>query len=249
MHDANGAALRWSSGLTVLLACIAAPTSFARPEPLPPGADTCTEDAMIVFDGSGSMQRLAYSGETRMTLARAAADAVVPAAARTRRLGLAVYGPGGGPDCSNFRVRIPPMHDAAAPILAEIADLTTAGETPLTSAVEQSAMMLGWPATPQTIVVVTDGDENCGGDPCALGRRLASAGSHVKVHVVSFRTGTLPRFRAQCLAEETGGHFIPTETLEELVEALSRVLVCPQVAAADAQTLTGRGRTARSTSR
>lgn len=191
----------------------------------------CIDDAMLVFDASGSMQRLAYSGETRLSLARAAAHEVVPEAASTRRMGLAVYGPGEAGRCGNVDVRLLPRADAGAGILAEIDALSTAGETPLTAAVEQAAGAL--PAGAGTIVVLTDGDENCGGDPCATGRRYAAQSGAVTIHVVGFRVGTAPRFRAACLAEETGGVFAMTDTLDELKAALRRVLTCPRLASAD----------------
>lgn len=92
--------------------------------------------------------------------------------------------------------------------------------------------MLAHTKRPATIVVVTDGDGNCGGDPCGAGRRFASQGIATRIHVISFRVGTAPRFRAACLAEETGGLFVPTDTLDELTDALSRVLACPRLSMA-----------------
>lgn len=189
----------------------------------------CSDDAILIFDASGSMQRLAYGGETRMSLALQAARAVIPPAAQVRRLGLMIYGPGGTGHCTNFALKVPPTPNAAAPILAEIETTDTAGETPLTATVEHAADVLAHTKRPATIVVITDGDENCGGDPCSIGRRLATDGLATRIHVISFRIGTAPRFRAACLAEETGGLFVPTDTLEELTDALSRVLVCPRL--------------------
>lgn len=200
--------------------------AVAHADEMPAG---CAEDAILVFDASGSMQRLAYSGETRMSLARAAARAVVPAAAKVRNLGLVTYGPGRASRCANIELKVPPQPDAAAPILAEIERMPTGGETPLTAAVEGAADVLDYKARKAAIVLITDGDENCGGDPCETGRRLAATAVGLKVHVISFRIGTIPRFRAACLAETTGGIFVPTDTLEELTEALSRVLVCPRI--------------------
>lgn len=230
----------------VLLAAllVASPLKQVTADEMPSG---CTEDAILVFDASGSMQRLAYSGETRMSLARTAARAVVPAAAKVRNLGLVSYGPGRASRCANIELKVAPQPDAAAPILAEIESMPTGGETPLTAAVEGAADVLDYKTRKAAIVLITDGDENCGGDPCATGRRLAATAAGLKVHVISFRIGTIPRFRAACLAETTGGIFVPTDTLEELTEALSRVLVCPRIS--QLQTLTDRGRTGPSRSR
>ena len=239
----------WLTTLTLIVVLAWRPvTAMAQPED---GAATCTDDAIVVFDASGSMQRLAYSGETRLTLARAAARTVIPAAAQVRRLGLIVYGPGPSSRCANITLRVPPTNDAAGQILAEIEATATGGETPLTAAVESAADVLSYRSQPGTVVLITDGDENCGGDPCAAGRRLAHAAAGLKVHVISFRIGTIPRFRAACLAEETGGLFVPTDTLEELTEALKRVLVCPRISKLEPSTHTKafKGNTAPATSR
>lgn len=229
-HANRGDAPPWRQQLRplVLAAAIATAASAAHSDEPPPA--TCTDDAMIVFDASGSMQRLAYSGETRLSLAQAAAREVVPEAAGVRRMGLVVYGPGGQGACSNIETRILPRSDAALAILAEIEALATAGETPLTAAVDEAARAL--PRGQGTIVVITDGDENCGGEPCEAGRRYAALDGMLEIHVIGFRVGTVPRFRAACLAEETGGIFTMTDTLDELKAALRRVLTCPQIAVA-----------------
>jgi Mg-chelatase subunit ChlD len=44
--------------------------------------------------------------------------------------------------------------------------LTPAGRTPLASAVQQAAEVLDYRSKPGLIVVVTDGEETCGGAPC-----------------------------------------------------------------------------------
>lgn len=195
-----------------------------------PTSARCSDDAILVFDASGSMARLADGGSTRISLAREAARHVVPAAANVRRLGLVVYGPGAGDACRNFELRVAPVADAAAPILAEIEATSTSGETPLTDAVESAAETLRFRERAAVVVLLTDGDENCGGDPCGAARRLKSEARELTVHVVGFKLGTAPRFRAACLAEETGGLFVPTQTLDELVTALEQTLTCSDIA-------------------
>ena len=57
-------------------------------------------------------------------------------------------------------------------IMNAVNALVPAGKTPLTSAVEQAAEVLNYRAKPGVIVVVTDGEETCGGAPCALAKQL-----------------------------------------------------------------------------
>jgi Ca-activated chloride channel family protein len=50
--------------------------------------------------------------------------------------------------------------------------LVPAGRNPLTSAVEQAAAVLDYRNKPGVIVLLTDGEETCGRQPCDLGKAL-----------------------------------------------------------------------------
>ena len=140
-----------------------------------PDVPPCNEDAMIVFDASGSMSGTVGLGiatpVTRIDEARAALGTVLPTATKFRRVGLITYGPGPYQQC-NVRLDLKPTPDAAAPIMAVVNSLTPAGRTPLTSGVEQAAEVLDYKHKPGVVVVVTDGEETCGGSPCDLGKKL-----------------------------------------------------------------------------
>jgi Ca-activated chloride channel homolog len=193
----------------------------------------CADDAMIVFDASGSMMRLTDVGSPRIDLAREAAHQVVPAAARNRNLGLMIYGPGKADQCINYSVAVPVQGNAADRILNEIDAITTEGETPLSAAVEAAAEALDYKNRPAVIVVLTDGDENCGREPCEVARALFANAYKLTIHIIGFKLGSRPRFQAACFAEETNGLFIPTNSMAELAEALQQTLVCPQITSAD----------------
>ena len=111
-------------------------TGHAKEPDVPP----CNEDAMIVFDASGSMSGTVGLGIatpiTRIDEVRAALGAVLPSATKFRRVGLITYGPGPYQQC-NVRLDLKPMPDAAAPIMGVVNSLTPAGRTPLTSAVRR----------------------------------------------------------------------------------------------------------------
>ena len=114
-------------------------------------------------------------------------------------------------------------------------DLTPAGQTRLSEAVEQAAHVLDYRAKPGVIVVLTDGEETCGGKPCVLGRALRDEGLQLTVHVIGLRvkgitwTGEQAVVETKCLAEETGGIYTPVETETELIDALEKTLGCPMM--------------------
>jgi Ca-activated chloride channel family protein len=201
----------------------------------------CTEDAMIVFDASGSMSGngWGYGSETagvvsRIDKVRATLAKVLPSVTRFRRVGLISYGPGVWNQC-NVKLDLPPTENAAPAILAAIGALTPAGKTPLTAAVAKAAEVLNFRNKPGLIVLLTDGEETCGGSPCAFGMELSRDAVQLTVHIVGLRvknytwTGEQSVVETKCLAERNRGLYLTVETEDELMQALEKTLGCPMV--------------------
>ncbi len=201
----------------------------------------CTDDAMLVFDASGSM---AISGDRtkplpRIVEARAALRDILPRITPFRQMGLIIYGPGQREKCKNIMLHFRPSPDAAPKISSIVDDLAPEGSTPLTDAVRQAVSALQ--NTRGDVVLVTDGHETCGGSPCALAAELAH--TDITVHVIGFRVRDAAfewqsergfdirnhQTTARCLADKTGGDYVPAETADDLAEALRQVLACPSV--------------------
>ena len=196
---------------------------------------------MLVFDASGSMSGngWGYGSEnptavSRIDKVRSALAKVLPSVTRFRRVGLITYGPGPYNQC-NVRLNLKPTKNAADQIMREVNALVPAGRTPLTSAVEQAAEMLDFREKPGLIVVLTDGEETCGGSPCDVGKELHATAERLTVHVIGLRvkglswTGEQSILDVKCLAEKNGGLYITAETEEELIVALEKTLGCPTV--------------------
>jgi Ca-activated chloride channel family protein len=207
----------------------------------------CTEDAMIVFDASGSMSGNQVLGipnsRARIDEVRAALSQVLPTATKHRRVGLITYGPGPYNQC-NVKLNLKPIADAAAPIMSAVNGLVPAGKTPLTAAVEQAAEVLDYRSKPGVIVVVTDGEETCGRSPCDLARKLRLTADQLTVHVIAFRydgfswTGGNTVIDLMCLADENHGLYARANSEEDLVDALEKTLDCPMISEASPTRLT-----------
>ena len=196
---------------------------------------------MLVFDASGSMagNGWGYGSEnpraiSRMDKVRHALAKILPRVTRLRRVGLITYGPGPSLQC-NVQLDLRPTRKAAGPILDVVRGLTPAGQTPLTDAVAQAAEILDYRVKPGLIVVLTDGEETCGGKPCDLGKRLRREAAQLTVHVIGLRvkgltwTGEQSVVETQCLAEENGGLYVAVDTEQELIDALEKTLGCPML--------------------
>jgi Ca-activated chloride channel family protein len=204
-----------------LLSRYACPAAFVLVSLLPASAagpteetrDPCTEDAMIVFDASGSMagntvQGL-FSDVTRIDEVRKALAQVLPTATKFRKVGLITYGPGPYGQC-NVELNFPPIPNAAERIMSTVNALNPAGKTPLVEAVKQAAEVLDYRTEKGVIVLLTDGEETCDGAPCDLGKLLKANSRRLTVHVIGYQlrgfswTGAQSILDVNCLAEETG---------------------------------------------
>jgi Ca-activated chloride channel family protein len=216
-----------------LLLAVPVAARAADPEKTP-----CTEDVMIVFDASGSMAGNVDSGIAttipRIDEVRKALGQVLPTVTHNRRVGLITYGPGPYQQC-NVELNLRPEPNAAKRIMHDVNELNPAGKTPLTEAVEQAAEVLDYREKPGVVVLLTDGEETCGGEPCQIGKKLHKDAFDLTVHVISFRfkniywAGQQTVLDTKCLAESNGGLYLSVDTEQDLVQAFEKTLGCPMM--------------------
>ncbi|MGE0423598.1 MAG: VWA domain-containing protein [Reyranellaceae bacterium] len=106
-------------------------------------------------------------------------------------------------------------------IVEELRRLKPRASTPLAASLRLAASQLSTDpavAAAQSIVVITDGAEGCGGDPCGAARDLKAAFPSVKVHVID----VVGVSRLQCVADITGGSSVGARDTEQLKAAMRR---------------------------
>jgi Ca-activated chloride channel homolog len=190
-------------------------------------AERCRDDAMLVFDASGSMSQADASrpGETllsRLQIAKAAVSEILPDVTRDRRAGLIVYGPERSCQAS---LKLAPQANAAAAINEALIPVVASGATPISHAIELARDVLR-SGNGGTIVLVTDGEENCSADVCTLTKDLAQGAKPIRVHVVGFRMGREEAVYVSCLARNTGGLYVPAASFDDLKAALRTAIGC-----------------------
>lgn len=188
----------------------------------------CNEEAMLVFDASGSMS-MSRDGLPKIDIAREAAADVLPELTRSRPTGLVTYGGEQGQGCRGVSMRMPPMSGSGDLIIGQLAALQPSGSTPLTEAVWTAALTLRNSGKPGTIVVVTDGKENCGFNACLFGDQMALGAKNIKVHVIGFYLHSGAETNVACLAKKTGGTYTSVHGLDALKAALKKTLACPRI--------------------
>jgi Ca-activated chloride channel family protein len=207
---------------------------FALPRPAPaaagPAASTPT---IIILDASGSM-RERIKGETKIEIAKRAVRELVGALPADARLGLVVYGHRSLNDCDDIELLIPPGPVDQAVFVAAVEGIKPRGMTPLSAAMVFAARALDYIKRPANIILVSDGVETCGNDPCATAARLKATGLNLIVHTVGFDLSPKAARSIACIAASTGGRFLQAKDAASLKDALSLAVAESVIAAAPA---------------
>ncbi|MFF3316847.1 VWA domain-containing protein [Streptomyces sp. NPDC003035] len=135
---------------------------------------------VMVLDSSGSMGDDDGSGRTKMEAARAAVGTVVDGLPDGHPTGLRVYGADGPQGCTDTRLVRPVAPLDRAGLKAAVAAVKPTGDTPIGLSLQKAAQDLPEPSGgligTRTILLISDGEDNCGSPPpCeAPGTRSAS---------------------------------------------------------------------------
>jgi hypothetical protein len=76
------------------------------------------------------------------------------------------------------------------------------------------------PQHPVDIILVSDGQDTCNGDPCAAAARVNKQLPHARIHVITIGR-RLQELR--CIADTTGGAFLQPKNIEQLSKYLSEI--------------------------
>lgn len=152
---------------------------------------------------------LAEPGPKRITRARTAFAAAAAGLPRKVELGLVVF-----QECRD--IRKVGVFDAAhrGRAIDYVRRVVPRGRTPIADSLRRAAEMLGKGRS--SIVLLTDGREFCGGDPCAAARAIKAAHPHTPVSIVDI-TG---QAKAECVAEITGGRSYKPEATDDLARVV-----------------------------
>lgn len=105
-------------------------------------------------------------------------------------------------------------------MLSRLNQLTPYEGTPLADGLLQGGELADGVTRQSTILVVSDGEESCGGDPCSVARNLKRNKPHLVINVIDIGgTGA-----ANCAAELTGGKVYTVSSVNELNIGIERAV-------------------------
>lgn len=140
----------------------------------------------IILDASGSMlQRLGTARRidiAKQTLTRLTSS-VIPAGTP---FALRLFGGAGGGCESRLDIPLGPLDVAAVTARVGALEAQNNAKTPIGAALESVSKDLSTVRGERLVILITDGEETCGGDPARAIRKLNEAGTAVRVNIVGF---------------------------------------------------------------
>ena len=187
---------------------------------------TSSGKLLLILDASGSMWGQ-IEGENKITIAKSVLKDVVGGLPDGAEVGLIAYGHRQKGDCKDIEtiVEIGPVDKAA--LNERIEALNPKGKTPITDSVLKAFESVRATEDAVTVILVSDGIETCGGDPCRAVREAKEAGINFIMHVVGFDVGDVDVSQLECAAQAGGGLYLSAQNASELTEALETAVDMP----------------------
>jgi len=208
----------------------------AQPTPtIPAQANAKTVNVELIFDSSGSMAQEITPGLTRIDAAKNVLNDVIDAIPEREgvNVGFRVYGHEGSNQeedrevsCRSTELVVPIDGINKDRLRGAVAEYEPVGWTPITLSLQEAAKDFTPPGESEVnaIVLVTDGLETCGGNPCDAAAGLAEGDVDVTTYVVGFGLTQDEQTTLQCIADAGGGLNLGAGSAEELNTALFTVL-------------------------
>jgi hypothetical protein len=184
----------------------------------------------IILDASGSMAAK-IEEQTKMEIAKKAVYELLLTYPESTQIAIRTYGHRRKDDCRDIEL-IVPFGKRDLSNFSAVINLKCIGKTPLAAAITAAAQdFAGKEGQENSIILITDGEETCGGDPCKAAKEAHRSGIKVKIDVIGFKIEARERAQLECIAREGGGKYIAANNAKELVAATQQVAAAPAVAA------------------
>ena len=183
----------------------------------------------IILDASGSMGEPVIGG-VKIVVAKQAIEELLQILPPSYNVAFRLYGhryPTNDRDrsCKDTELLCPlrPFTDQnRASIVQQLAPVQPKGLTPIAYALEEAVKDFTGMTGKNIIVMVSDGEETCGGDPLAVADYIMSLAIGLKVYVIGFDVSSKQQLEE--IAVRTGGQYYDARNAVELEEVLKQVV-------------------------
>jgi hypothetical protein len=182
-----------------------------------------------VLDASGSMSETLRDGTPKVEVAKRVLIEHMSSFQPETNIGLRAYGhrlpyQRTEESCQDIELIAPPEKGQMERIVTWLQDFTVQGMTPLAASLELAREDFVYDLSRiNSIVLLSDGIETCGGDPCKLVEDLKAQGINFTLHVIGLDVDDPTRQQLMCIARAGGGKYHDARSQQELSAALGLV--------------------------
>ncbi|MEM8948289.1 MAG: VWA domain-containing protein [Pseudomonadota bacterium] len=181
--------------------------------PLSSGAQDQTQPrVMLVLDGSSSMWTRVDGEMSKIEVARDSIAELVGGWEDRMEFGITTYGHREEGNCEDIETVLPVAEVDSEKVVEVVNGILPRGKTPLAAALRQAAEALDYRNQPAKILLVSDGIENCGKDPCQMVRELVAEAEDLEIDVIGFDMNNHEMGQLECIAVNTAGHMVETDS-------------------------------------
>ena len=182
---------------------------------------------LFVVDASLSMKEKLEGKVQKIDAAKSVLQKALSRIPSYVQVGVRVFGQfvSPGMECQATALLVPPGVGNRRTIIEKMRRVIPTGMTPITLALSQAAERdLKRVRGRKTIILITDGAETCGFDPCAYIRTLPARGIDCKVDIVGLDLKHDKHAKSQldCIAKNSGGKYYDADTAAKLIESVAK---------------------------
>lgn len=122
-------------------------------------------------------------------------------------------------DCKDTKLEVPFSKNNSEEIINKLSEIKPKGTTPIAYSLTQAAGDFPDNSTKNVIILITDGIEECGGDPCAVSMALQRRGVILKPFIIGLGINTSFRSKFDCV-----GRFFNAQSEKDFEHILNIVI-------------------------
>lgn len=185
---------------------------------------------LFVLDCSYSMKEKLGKDEMKMNVAKEVLQSALSRIPNDVNIGLRVFGQDFQrdnilSDCLASSLLVPLGQHNRGAIIRQVNTIKPFGMTPLQYSISQAAQSdFRDVEGSKTMILITDGADTCGGNPCDYVRSLQLSGIKLKIDVVGvdLKRDDTARAQLHCVAEMAHGKYYDANSAAQLVDSVSK---------------------------
>lgn len=186
------------------------------------------KNIVLLLDASGSMNAM-INDETKLAIAKKAVSEYVSALDTRVNLGVVVYGHKGSnsekdkaASCAGIEQLVPLRALDAGNVTRVVNGLSAKGWTPIAGGIKEAGELFAGKigdANDNLLIIVSDGEETCGGNPVQAAKALFDSPEHVTTGVIAFDLSDTEAASLERIAQAGGGTFVSAHNGADLERA------------------------------